>query len=234
MLFGLTKAKASAKLQRAFRTRDFTDAIEAYRKLIAKTPSDHELYNNLGIAYMESGALVESIDAFRIANQLLPSCTHFNNLGRALLKCNQYDAARTAFAKGRELDPADPQPWYNLTVLLREEGRMEEAYSELIQFLQSHPKHGNGLTDLGCHCLDRGETDQAYSCFTQAVEIESAVLSARLNLIRLLCDLKRYPESTPHLEFLAKQGFKVRVHAENNLVSIDINGSPFYRSKNST
>jgi tetratricopeptide (TPR) repeat protein len=234
MIFGLTKAKANSKLQRAFASRNFSDAIAAYRKLISKTPTDHELFNNLGIAYMESGALNESIESFNNANRLLPACTHYNNLGRALLERKEYDAARDAFDKGRELDAADPQPWYNITVSLREEERLDEAHQELLDFLRSHPMHGNGLNDLGCHHLDRGETDDAIQCFTKAVDSDPAAVSARLNLIRSLCDAKRYPDATPHLETLAQQGLNVQVHADNDQVSIDLNGSPFYRTKPST
>ena len=234
MFFGITKEKANAKLQRAFATRNFADAIEAYRKLIAKNPKDHELFNNLGVAYLESDALTESIEAFQKANLLLPACVHFNNLGRALLERKQYQSAREAFAKGRELDATDPMPWYNITVSLRNEGRTEEAQRELVEFLKAHPAHANGLNDMGCHYLDCGETDEALKCFKKAVAIDPAALSARLNLIRLLCDSNQYPDATPHLEILAKQGLNVRVHADKkNMVSIDINGSPFYRTKNS-
>lgn len=234
MFFGLTKAKANAKLQRAFATRNFADAIEAYRKMIVKNPNDHELFNNLGVAYLESGALSESVEAFQKANLILPACVHFNNLGRALLERKQYQAAREAFAKGRELDASDPQPWYNITVALRNEGRTDEAQVELIEFLQANPTHANGLNDIGCHYLDLGETDEAMKCFKKAVVVDPFGISARLNLIRLLCDSKQYPEATPHLEILAKQGLNIRVHADkNNMVSIDINGAPFYRTPNS-
>ncbi|MEK6239113.1 MAG: tetratricopeptide repeat protein [Planctomycetales bacterium] len=233
MIFGLTKAKAHAKLQRAFASRDFTDAIAAYRKLIAKTPFDHELLNNLGIAYMESGELPLSIEAFREANRILPASTHLNNLGRALLEQKDHDGARAAFVDARKFDPTDPQPWYNLTVSLREEGRLDEAHRELAEFLRAHPTHGNGMNDLGCHHLDRGEFADAINCFAKAVDNNPATLSARLNLIRLLCDAKRYPDATPHLEALAQQGLNVKVHGDSGAIAIDLDGSPFYRTKDS-
>lgn len=218
MFFGITKAKANAKLQQAFASGDFSDAIAAYCKLIAKTPGDHELFNNLGIAYLESGALAESIEAFRTANRILPSCAHFNNLGRALLKRKDFDAARKAFLQSRAMDPKDPKPWYNTIVALREEGQLEIAFRELVEFLRVHPKHANALNDLGCAHLDRGEPRHALDCFSRAVNNDPTALSARLNLIRLLCDMKRYPESTGHLDILAKQGFQVRVHANQDMV----------------
>ena len=231
MIFGITKAKANTKLQRAFATRDFAGAIAAYRKVIAKTPRDHELFNNLGVAYLESGELAESIKAFHNANELFPACTHYNNLGRALLQRKEYTSARDAFAKARDLDAADPQPWYNITVSFREEGRQDEAHRELLDFLRTHPTHGNGLNDLGCYHLDRGETDEAMTCFTKAIDSDPAALSARLNLIRLLCDTKQYPSVMPHLEALAQQGIQVRVRAEKELVSIYLNDSLFCHMK---
>lgn len=231
MIFGLTKDKAHAKLHRAFETGDFTDAIDAYNKLIKKDPSDHELFNNLGMAYMESGLLPESIEAFREANRLLPACAHFSNLGSALLRQKDYEGARAAYAEARKLDPHDPKPWFNITVSLREEGRQEDAHRELLEFLDAHPTHANGLSDLGCYYLDRGETAQAIDCFTKAIDNDPNALSARLNFIRLLCDMGVYANATPHLDALARAGFQVKVYTEGETVAIDINGSPFYRGK---
>lgn len=229
MIFGLTKDKAHTKLQRAFDTGDFTDAIDAYKKLIKKGPSDHELFNNLGMAYLESGRLSESIEAFREANRLMPACAHLSNLGSALLQQKDFQGARTAFADARKLDPTDPKPWFNMTVTLREEGRSEDAYRELLEFLGVHPTHANGLGDLGCYQLDRGETAEAIDSFTKALDNNQNALGPRLNLIRTLCDAGRYPDATPHLDMLARSGFNVKVYTEGETVAIDINGSPFYR-----
>ena len=230
MFFGITKAKANAQLQRSFATRNFIKAITLYRKLIAKSPNDHELIHDLGVAYLESGALSEAVAAFHDANRLLPASRHYNNLGRALLALRDYDAAMAAFAKARELDPADPQPWYNLTVLLRDRGRREEAHQELRNFLQAHPTHANGLNDLGCWHLDRRETSDAIVCFEQAIANAPDAPPPRLNLIRVLCDAKRFPETTPHLDWLARQGNKVVVGTHNGEVQIDVNGTPLYRT----
>jgi cytochrome c-type biogenesis protein CcmH/NrfG len=234
MIFGLTKDKAHAKLHRAFETGDFADAIDAYNKLIKKDPSDYELFNNLGMAYMESGLLPESVEAFREANRLLPACAHFSNLGSALLRQKDYEGARAAFAEARKLDPDDPKPWFNITVSLREEGRQEDAHRELLEFLGAHPTHANGLSDLGCYHLDRGETGEGIDCLTKAVDNNPTALNPRLNLIQALCDTGRYPDATPHLEALARSGLKVKVHTEGETVAIDINGSPFYRGKAQT
>ena len=229
MIFGLTKDKAHAKLQRAFETGDFAAAIDAYTRLIKKDPTDHELFNNLGMACMESGRLPESIEAFREANRLRPACAHLSNLGSALLRQKDFEGARGAFEDARKLDPADPKPWFNITVALREEGRPEDAYRELKEFLGAHPTHANGLSDLGCYHLDRGETAEAIGCFTKVVDANPAALPARLNLIQALCDTGRHQDATPHLEALAGLGFKIRVNVENGRVEIDINGAPFYR-----
>ena len=114
---------------------------------------------------------------------------------------------------------------------LREAGRIEDARLERITLLRVHSTHVNGLNDLGCDHWDRGETEDALNCFTTAVNGAPTALSARLNLIRLLCDTKRHVDAKPHLETLARQGLDVRVQGSAEAISIDINGSPFYRTK---
>ncbi len=226
--FRPTKAKAAAALMKAFRTGKFDPAIRLYEKLLRDAPNDHELHNDLGVAFLESGNLAAALAQLHKATELYDCCIHRNNLGRALLRSKDFASAVIAFGKARELDPNDPQPWYNLTICLREEGREQESLAQLVEFVRRFPDHANGLNDLGLHCEEQGNKEEALQKFQQSVTLAPASIPARVNMIRMLCDLGRYPDATPHLETLAQLGMKVHVNATETQVVIHLNDMRVY------
>jgi tetratricopeptide (TPR) repeat protein len=219
--------RARSRFTQAFQERDWPVAAEAGEILLGESPDDHELCNNVGVAQLEAGDPTKAAASFRQANELRESSIHTNNLGRALLAAGQHAEAREAFEKASRLNPTDPQPRYNLVVCLREEGRSAEMAEELTRFAARFPKHAGGQNDLGCLEEERGHREQAVSHFQASVDLAPSYFPARLNLIRLLCDLGRFPETVPHLEGLAAAGAKVRVNATDTAVEIDLDGRPF-------
>jgi tetratricopeptide (TPR) repeat protein len=223
-LFGNTKEGAAEALSKG----DFATAIRRYRKALEKNANDHEMHHDLGVALLETGAAAEAIACFERANAIHDRATHWNSLGRAHLVAGDHAAAMAAFSKARSMDPGDPMPWYNMTVCMREQGKGEVVFDELKSMLARFPDHAGAHYDLGCHYEDRGEKDKALGEFERAVTINPHHVHRRLNLIRVLCELQRFPDALPHLEFLAAGGIKVEVAANDGRVRITINGKPFY------
>ncbi len=227
-LFGPTKEKAQKALAKAFQTGNFSAAITQFTKLIKKDPDDYESLHNLGYALLESNRTEEAIESFIKANELHEDALHWNNLGRAYQQLRQFNKAKEAYAKAMELDSKDPKPWYNLTVCLREMGKMDDSFAELNKLLEVFPDHTSSNNDLALHLEDRGKINNAVEVLEKALNTEPNNMPARMNLIRMLCNAGKYPDSTPHLEFLAEQGANVEISALEGNVKIVINGAVFY------
>lgn len=221
--------RARSRFVKAWRAGDWESAIKACEQLLKEYPQDYQLHNNLGAACLEAGDATRAESSFRRANELSEHAVHWNNLGRALLWKGGHADAEAAFRRASELDRSDPQPQYNLTVCLREAGRTGEAVEALRRFLMAFPDHAGGHNDWACLTEERGDREQALASFARSVELAPAYLPARLNLIRLLCDLGRYPEATPHLRAVAVGGVQVRVNATDSVLEIDLDGKSFYR-----
>ena len=223
------KRRLRTQFAQAWRAGDWRAAIAVGELLLKETPDDPEFLNNLGAALLEAGEVVQAEASFRRATTLRENAIPYNNLGRALMKCGRHSEANAAFHRASELEPSDPQPRYNRLICLRETAQSEKADAELRRFVSEFPRHPAGLNDLGCLADEHGNREQALTCFMASVEISPHYLPARLNLIRVLCDLGRFPEAVPHLQILAASGMQVRVDATDALVEIDLNGQPFYR-----
>lgn len=227
---GPTKESAS----RASSSGNFKGAIKQYRRLIKDDATDHELFNDLGMALLGLGQPEEAAEAFSDANDLQENAIHTNNLGRAHLQVGAYAAARAAFERAAALDPEDPQPVYNLTVCLREQGDMEASFDALLAFTEKHPDHVASHGDLALHYEDRQDMDRAISHCERALALDAEYAPARMNLIRMLCDAGRYPDSLPHLEAMAEQGAEVVVASEDGHTQITIDGRLFWHGADAT
>lgn len=222
------KSRAAKALARAFQGGDFQEAVRQYEQALARDPNDHEILNNLGVALLEVGQTAKAVARLKRANEIHECAEHWDNLGRAFLEYGDYPIAHDAFLKARQLDPANPQPWYNLAVLLRRSGRREDSFAELSVLSVVHPEHAMTHNDLGAYYAEHGQPDQAVACLERAVHLAPNLPMPRLNLIRLYCQLQRLADSTRHLEALAERGVQVVVQTQSGRLAIVLNGETFY------
>ena len=227
-IFGPSKEKADSAFNKAFKTGDFTTALKLYQKLVEKDLNDYESLHNIGYILLTVKKGEDAIEYFIKANNIHESPIHWNNLGRAYQQIKKYSEAKDAYTKAVQLDMNDPMPWYNLTVCLREMGNMEESISELEKLLQTHPSHAGSNNDLALHYEEKGYVDKAIVQLEKALTYDPNYTPSRLNIIRILCEKGKYPDSTTHLEYLAKQGAQIEVSAKDGNVKIVINGSVFF------
>lgn len=206
-----SKRNAQQALREGLQSGDLRRAIRQFRRLASRTPEDHELVHDLGVALLETGEFVEAVTCFERANEMVESAVHWNNLGRAKMGIGEFGPAAGAFVRARTLDPEDPQPWYNLTICQRLSGKAQQAFSELAKFVVVHPDHAAAHSDLALHHEERGDNRAAICHLETALKAASDYSIARLNLVRLLCDEGRRDQATPHLERLAEDCAQVEI-----------------------
>ncbi len=111
---------------------------------------------------------------------------------------------------------------------------MEGSFNALLAFSERHPDHVASHGDLALHYEDREDLDRAVSHCERALSLDAGYVPARMNVIRMLCDAGRYPDSLPHLEAVSEQGAKVVVSAEDGHTEITINGRLFWQGTDAT
>ena len=225
----LRRIRSQMRFASAYDAGDWAAAISACETLLEDAPNDPKTHNDLGVAFLEAGHFERAERCFRRANELREHAIHHNNLGRALLAAGRHEASGAAFRRASELDPSDPQPRYNQTIWLRTVGRRDEAAEELRRFVAEFPNHAGGWNDLGSYWEEQGDREQALASYLRGATLTPGHLPVRLNLVRLMCEMERYPEATPHLRALATLGLTVQVRTTASELEIDIEGAQFYR-----
>lgn len=230
-IFKPTKDKAEARFREAMRTGNFGPAIGYYQKYVEAKPRDYEAQNDLGWMLLQAGHPEDALECFETAVELDENAVHYNNLGRALLALERYDEASEAFERAEALDPEDPEPAYNQTVCLRLQEKIDESMEALEAVLDEHEDFAPALNDYALCLQEKERHDESVDYLERAVEERPMWVPPRLNAIKTLCDLGRYPEATVHLEELDEMGADVVVDLGEDDVVITINGRPLYEGE---
>ena len=135
---GAAKLKEAKKL---IENRQPADALLVLEKLLQENPNLPGARYQAALAAQLAG---DSAKASKLANEALDRGQDSSELriliGVMAMKEKNYTAARSAFDKAVELDPASGIALYNLSEALREEGRTQEAIDALDRALETEPR----------------------------------------------------------------------------------------------
>src|SRR5690606_30439452 len=124
-------------------------SIELYTALIEHEPESPKLWNELGVAHHQTGALDDAEVAYRRALEIDPDYPlAWNNLGVVLHHRVQPEAEgafRSALKEGRALGDA----WRNFALLLHREGRREESLRAYRAATEADPSSAQACTGCG-------------------------------------------------------------------------------------
>jgi Flp pilus assembly protein TadD len=122
--------------------KDFSKAIQAYRKVIELDPTYVEAYNNLGIIYQMMGDIDRALGAYQKSTEINPRYEKgYNNLGILLLINSRYEEASEAFQKALAVNSNNIESHIHLGVLLKKKGQWQEAIESYQKALAIDPLH---------------------------------------------------------------------------------------------
>jgi len=125
-----------------YNQKDFSKAIQAYRKVIELDPTYVEAYNNLGILYQMMGDMDRALGAYQKSTEINPRYEKgYNNLGILLLLSGRYEEASEAFQKALAVNSNNIESHIHLGVLFKKKGQWQEAIESYQKALAIDPLH---------------------------------------------------------------------------------------------
>ncbi len=187
------------------KSKQFDQAVPAWRKALELSPDDARAHNNLGVALTENGKIDEAIAEYRKSLELDAgsSQTH-NNLGSALAEQGKMAEATALFQHALELDPDNPRAHNNLGGALAESGRLPEAIQHLRRGVEIEPDLADGHNNLGAALARSGALDEALPHLEKAVALAPGNVEYRYNLGRTLAAKSLFADAATQLEEAAK------------------------------
>ncbi len=123
-------------------------AEELYRQAIAQGDLVADAYCNLGILESQAGRLTKAFDCF--AQALEQDARHFEahyNLGNLYFDGNDLRLARMHYELAAEIDPAFPNLYYNLGLVLALSGEKKAAIDAFARYQLLAPPEKKNTED---------------------------------------------------------------------------------------
>jgi Flp pilus assembly protein TadD len=189
------------------------EAVEEYRRAIARNPHLREAHDALGFYYQRYGLLAKAAEEFRVVASLENDFLSHFNLGYVLIELDRYDEALRAFQRCLELEPNEPATYYEIALLHSLRGQHQLALEQLQVALDAYPQDWQSH-QLGGHChLKLGQYEEARAAFRRALDLAPRP-DSQIQVLEQLARVDRYTETGQPAN--AKQ----RLYAEHGVVCL--------------
>jgi tetratricopeptide (TPR) repeat protein len=163
-------------------------AIAHSEEAVRLSPGFGRAYNHLARARAERGELEAAIALYRQALERMPAgvetaIVHYN-LANALFRAESWSEAEVHYAEAIRLRPGYFQAHVNCGMLLRRQGRFEEAARQFQRALEISPEAGV-LKRMGALRREQGRLDEAARWYREALERNPGDAEAREALAEL-------------------------------------------------
>lgn len=173
---------------------EFHKAATHYEKVLQEheTLADVSVTDRLAESYAAAGKYEEALDYFKIGNEKSPD--KYFKYGVTASQAKRNDIAITAWKRVIELDPYYHAVYENLANVLKEEGRLDEAFETAEEGLKidSFNKNLYFIAATIAHQLNKEETSEEY--VREAIALDPDYLEAILFLIEFLKERNRHTE----------------------------------------
>ncbi|MGH7447361.1 MAG: tetratricopeptide repeat protein, partial [Longimicrobiales bacterium] len=187
-MFLVQQAQAEMLLLRG----DSAASLELYQALIQQESGSPKLWNELGVARHQTGALVEAEEAYRRSLEIDPNYSlAWNNLAVVRHHRGAHDA-EAAFRSALKVGGAPGDAWRNLALMLHREGRRDESLAAYENALEANPLSAAAHAGSGILLLEMGRAEQARTQLLRAVELDPDLAEARYHLAFTLSALGDY------------------------------------------
>jgi tetratricopeptide (TPR) repeat protein len=177
LVFQSTYARALKDTGRA------AEAVDLYRRLVSRWPTDAALYHDLAVAAGAAGLTAEAERAERASLALQPSNAAASNaLGLLFVARGATTDAVRAFERATADDPSNAVFWTNLGNARRAAGetpRAEQAYSRALEL---DPRAADAANGMGVLLVQSQRAADAVHWFERALAGSPRFVEARLNL----------------------------------------------------
>jgi Tfp pilus assembly protein PilF len=149
-------------------------------------------------------------------------------LGLSAWKAGDPERAEQAFGEALELDPGHVKSWLNLSRVLLDEGRAEEALTKIEEALAIDPESGIALRLQGRAYHQLGRREEAIESYRQAILIDDQDAWSMNNMGLILIEEERFAQALPALARAVELRDDVAIFHNNLGVALERAG--FYRA----
>lgn len=167
-----------------------------HRKAVEIDPGDAEALSRLADNLRERGMLEEAKEWAARALEI-DDTFHLSRetMGSVLDDLGDFEGAEVHYRKAAELQPQDPEVWYNFGLALQRSERWAEAIDAYRKALALQPRLSHAWSNLGITYENLGDLRHAEEAYRNALHHEPCLPQALECLAALLCREERYAQA---------------------------------------
>jgi arylsulfatase A-like enzyme/Tfp pilus assembly protein PilF len=159
------------------------EAVDVYRRAVARWPKDATLYHDLAVAAGAAGLAPEAIRAEQAALALEPgNAAASNGLGLLQIQDGKPADAVKAFEHAVKSDPTNATFWTNLGNARRDSNDLVGAQQAYLKALEADPRSSDAANGIGVVLVQGHRASEAVPWFERALAGSPGFAEARLNL----------------------------------------------------
>jgi tetratricopeptide (TPR) repeat protein len=166
----MNEAALLQKALRCYESRSFQEAIDHCRKILNENPTELKALHLMGLSGQEHQENDLAISCFQDIVRYYPDqALGYFKLANIYQILKQYDLALLNYQMAANLDPKDDHIYNNWGVVLRDQGKPEEAVTCFQKAIQLNPGNANAYHNLGHALNDLGRREGSIPCYQKAI-----------------------------------------------------------------
>ncbi len=144
----------------------YEEAIESFKKVVEKFPSNVEGFYNLGLSYLRKGDIDQAIVSFEKVTELKPEGFEaYLALGECYFNKGESEKAMENFSRTIELQPDNPMAYYNLGIVYYRLDKTEEALDAFNKSIELNPEFSSSYYQAALASIKKGDFKKAIIYF---------------------------------------------------------------------
>jgi tetratricopeptide (TPR) repeat protein len=179
-----------------WKTGGSEEAVEWYRRALAKDATFLPSIRNLGASLVALGRPAEAVTALRAAPE---DAVALANLGEAYLRQGHVAEARRVLLRAVELNPDLPDSWNNLARAASLSGDNDGAIEAARQAVNSRPDYAISQNNLANYLNAAGRFPESEFHYLKGIAADPEYAEARYNYGTALAEQNRYADAEKQL-----------------------------------
>ena len=174
--------------------RQYSLAINAYKRALEFDPDCAAVHHSLGFAYYKEGEFDLAQEALQKAIELNPQNANYHYVWGQLLEDwteleGAWEKAIHEFTRAIELNPSYIEAWYNRGLLYEKLEDLEKACEDFKQVVSRAPAFHAARHNLGILYIKRQQWQDAEQVFEEILEVEPREPDAHYHLAEIYLNL---------------------------------------------
>lgn len=147
-------------------------AIKYFEKALSIFPGYHDVYGEMGLAYMYMGDNIKAMENFQISVKQVPDAKVYSNMGMIYFQQNNVPEAQKVYEKAIQIDDRYVDGYRNLGSALAIQGKFAEAIPHFKKAIEFRPNEAILYFFLGSAYKDSGDSVSAQQYLNKAYQLD--------------------------------------------------------------